>query len=138
MAYIISSKFPVDTLPDVAVGVSIPFTGKAVFNQTYITKDQIKSNLINFFLTNKGERYLNPGFGGGLRSTLFEMISNNTLDNLETQIRDQLELLFPTLSINSLDVTSKPDEHIISVTLAYRVLNQSLDEIQINFNTDGI
>ena len=57
MAYIISSKFPVDTLPDVAVGVSIPFSGKAVFNQTYLTKDQIKSNLINFFLTNKGERY---------------------------------------------------------------------------------
>ena len=76
MAFIISSKFPVDTLPDVAVGVSIPFTGKAVFNQTFITKDQIKSNLINFFLTNKGERYLNPGFGGDLRATLFESISD--------------------------------------------------------------
>jgi hypothetical protein len=36
MAYVISSKFPVDTLPDVAVGVSIPFSGVAVFNQTYI------------------------------------------------------------------------------------------------------
>ena len=49
MAYVIDSKFPVDTLPDVAVGVSIPFSGVAVFNQTYLTKDQIKSNLINFF-----------------------------------------------------------------------------------------
>ena len=138
MAYIISSKFPVDTLPDVAVGVSIPFTGKAIFNQTYITKDQIKSNLINFFLTNKGERYLNPGFGGNLRATLFEMISSNTLDGLETQIKDQLAVLFPTVSVDSLEVASRPDDHIISITLAYRVLNQSLDEIQINFNTDGI
>ena len=49
MAFIIPSKFPIDTLPDVAIGVSVPFTGKAVFNQTYITSDQIKSNLINFF-----------------------------------------------------------------------------------------
>ena len=49
MAFIISNKFPVDTLPDVAVGVSIPFTGNAVFNQTFITRDQVKSNLIKFF-----------------------------------------------------------------------------------------
>jgi|TARA_R110000744_G_scaffold374796_1_gene487812 phage baseplate assembly protein W len=138
MAFIISSKFPVDTLPDVAVGVSIPFSGKAVFNQTYITKDQIKSNLINFFLTNKGERYLNPGFGGNLRATLFEAISTNVLDSLESQVRDQLEVLFPTLSIQELNVDSYPDENLISITLKYKVLNQSLDEIQINFNNDGI
>ena len=138
MAFIISSKFPVDTLPDVAVGVSIPFTGKAVFNQTFITKDQIKSNLINFFLTNKGERYLNPGFGGDLRATLFESISNQNLEALESQIRDQLEVLFPTVSVENLKVDSIPDKNLISISLKYKVLNQSLDEIQINFNNDGI
>ena len=138
MAYIISSKFPVDTLPDVAVGVSIPFTGKAVFNQTFITKDQIKSNLINFFLTNKGERYMNPGFGGNLRASLFESISNNTLDGLETQIKDQLNILFPTVVIENLEITSLPDKNVLSINLKYRVLNQPLDEIQINFNNDGV
>ena len=138
MAFIISSKFPVDTLPDVAVGVSIPFTGKAVFNQTFITKDQIKSNLINFFLTNKGERYLNPGFGGNLRATLFESISNQNLEALESQVRDQLEILFPTITVEELRVDSIPDKNLVSINLKYKVLNQSLDEIQINFNNDGI
>ena len=138
MAFIISSKFPVDTLPDVAVRVSIPFTGKAVFNQTFITKDQIKSNLINFFLTNKGERYLNPGFGGDLRATLFESISNQNLEALESQVRDQLEVLFPTVSVEELRVDSIPDKNLVSISLKYKVLNQSLDEIQINFNNDGI
>ena len=138
MAFIISSKFPVDTLPDVAVGVSIPFTGKAVFNQTFITKDQIKSNLINFFLTNKGERYLNPGFGGDLRATLFESISNQNLEALESQVRDQLEVLFPTVSVEELRVDSIPDKNLVSISLKYKVLNQSLDEIQINFNNDVI
>ena len=138
MAFIISSKFPVDTLPDVAVGVSIPFTWKAVFNQTFITKDQIKSNLINFFLTNKGERYLNPGFGGDLRATLFESISNQNLEALESQVRDQLEVLFPTVSVEELRVDSIPDKNLVSISLKYKVLNQSLDEIQINFNNDGI
>jgi len=138
MAFIISSKFPVDTLPDVAVGVSIPFTGKAVFNQTYITRDQIKSNLVNFFLTNKGERYLNPGFGGDLRSTLFESISNNTLDNLEVQIKDQLFNLFPNVNIQELTINSLQDQNLININLSYKVLNQNPDSIQINFTSDAI
>ena len=138
MAFIISSKFPVDTLPDVAVGVSVPFTGKAVFNQTFITKDQIKSNLINFFLTNKGERYLNPRFGGNLRSLLFEAISQNTLDAFEAKIKTQLKSLFPTITISNLDITSFPDKNIVNITLSYQILNQPLDEIQINFDSNGL
>ena len=138
MAFIISSKFPIDTLPDVAIGVSIPFSGKAVFNQTFITKDQIKSNLINFFLTSKGERYMNPSFGGNLREFLFESIANENLDNLETQVKDQLNVNFPTVTIEDLNITSLPDKNLISINISYRVLNQSLDEIQINFNSDGL
>ena len=138
MAFIISSKFPVDTIPDVAVGVSIPFTGKAVFNQTYITKDQIKSNLINFFLTNRGERYLNPGFGGNLRAVLFESITNNNIDNLETQLKDQISNLFPSVKVEKLSVNSLPEQNLININLSYRVLNQDLDDIQINFTSDGI
>ena len=138
MAFIISSKFPVDTLPDVAVGVSVPFSGKAVFNQTFITKDQIKSNLINFFLTSKGERYLNPSFGGNLRDYLFENITNDSLDNLETLVADQLGENFPSVTVEDLNINSLPDKHLISVNISYRVLNQALDEIQINFNSDGI
>ncbi len=138
MATVISSKFPVDTLPDVAVGVSLPFTGKSIFNQTYITRDQIRTNLINFFLTNKGERYFNPSFGTGLKSLIFEMISLNTLDNLESIIQEELSLYFPTVKIKNLEINSLPNENAISMFLTYRVLNQSLDEIKINFNTDGI
>lgn len=138
MAFILPSKFPVDTLPDVAIGVSVPFSGGAVFNQTYITKDQVKSNLINFFLTNKGERYFNPGFGGNLRATIFEAISNNTLSELESQLKDQLSILFPRVKIKTLQVNSLPDQNLINITLSYSVLNQSIDDIQINFASDGI
>jgi phage baseplate assembly protein W len=138
MAYIISSKFPLDTLPDVAIGVSVPFSAGAVFNQTYITRDQIKSNLINFFLTNPGERYLNPNFGGGVRALLFEAISQNTLDGFEADIVQKLKRLFPSVSVNSVNVISYPNDNIISITVDYQVLNQSSDQLQINFNTDGI
>jgi len=138
MAYVIPSKTPVDNMPDVAVGVSLPFNGTAVFNQTYITRDQIRTNLINFFLTNKGERYMNPNFGGGLRKTLFEAISSNTLDNIETIIKDQLSKYFPTINVDSLNVTSSPNSNLVNIYIAYSVLNQPLDEIELNFTPDGI
>jgi hypothetical protein len=55
---------PIDFDASVAVGVNLPFSGPAVFISNYQTKDAIKNNLINFFLTNPGERVLNPTFGG--------------------------------------------------------------------------
>ena len=42
---------PLDFQPRKEVGVSLPFSGKAVFNSTYHSKDAIKTNLINYFLT---------------------------------------------------------------------------------------
>ena len=52
MAYNVEQIEPIDFLPDVAVGINLPFTGNAVFNSTFLTKDAIKANLINYFLTN--------------------------------------------------------------------------------------
>ena len=48
---------PLDLQKNIAIGVSLPFDGPSgPFNKTYSTADQIKSNLINLLLTNKGER----------------------------------------------------------------------------------
>ena len=35
------------------VGVAIPFNAPGVFKTTYTTKEAVKNNLINFFLTNQ-------------------------------------------------------------------------------------
>ena len=75
MAYKIPNKNPIDIGSRVAIGVSIPFNQPSVFNQTYTTNDQIKSNLINYVLTNRGERPLNPNFGLSLQEKLFENIT---------------------------------------------------------------
>ena len=57
MARIIQSKFPIDLTPSVAVGFGFPLNGPAVFVPTYNTRDQIKANMVNYLLTNKGERF---------------------------------------------------------------------------------
>ena len=70
---------PLDLQKNIVIGVSLPFNAPGVFNKTYSTKDQIKSNLINLLLTDKGERIMNPEFGADLKTALFEGIFEDTL-----------------------------------------------------------
>ena len=83
MAYNRRKIDPLDLQPRKAVGVALPFSGRAVFNSTYQTKDAIRNNLINFFLTGKNERVFNLNFGAGLRNLLFENITKTGLTRLE-------------------------------------------------------
>jgi len=69
--------YPIDFDKSAAVGVNLPFSAPAVFFPNYTTKEAIKNNLINYFLTNQGERPLNPSFGGGLRAFVFEQIATD-------------------------------------------------------------
>jgi len=134
MAFGAKQIFPVDKKPGVAVGVSIPFNAPAVFKSTYTTKDAIKNNLINFFLTDQPERYLNPNFGGNLRAFLFQQITNNELDNLKEEIQDQLNIFFPNVLVDQLNVDSIPDLNQVSIVLKYSIRNTGLtDEITITF-----
>ena len=86
--------FPNDLRPSVGIGVDIPFNKPGVFTSNYQTKDAIKNNLINFFLTNTEERFMNPTFGGGLRGFLFEQISSDNTDFLQEDVQDKINSFF--------------------------------------------
>ena len=90
---------PIDTKPGTGVGVSIPFNAPGVFTTTYTTQKATQSNLINFFLTNKDERYLNPTFGGDLRAFIFEQIAEDNIEGLKDDLNSQLGLYFPFLNV---------------------------------------
>lgn len=119
---------PIDLNPNLAVGVNIPFSGPSVFTSNYLTSQAIKNNLINYFLTNPGERPLNPTFGGGLRSFIFQQISENSLDGLKENVSLKLETYFPNVIINSLDVLKKDDENAVVVQLKYSIANSNIND----------
>jgi phage baseplate assembly protein W len=119
---------PVDLNPNVAVGVNLPLNGSSVFTPNYQTKDAIKNNLINFFLTNPGERPLNPTFGGGLRAFIFEQITTDNLDFLREDINDKLSLYFPNINVADLIVAGQEDLNQITVTLKYSVINTNITD----------
>ena len=135
MAFGAKKIFPLDTKPGTAIGVSIPLNAAAVFKPTYFTKDAIRNNLINFFLTNKTERYLNPNFGANLRAFIFEQISNDNISSLKENIQSQLGKFFSNVLVESLEILEYPDRNEINVVLKYSIINTGItDQIEINFN----
>lgn len=134
MAFEVQRINPLDLQPRKAVGVSLPFSSDSVFNSTYTTKDALKANLINYFLTGKGERFLNPNFGAGLRALLFDQMTEDKKEELLYVIRTGLSQWFPNLVINTLEVQSFPDTYTVTVLLNYSVSQTNItDELVINF-----
>jgi phage baseplate assembly protein W len=134
MAYGAKKIFPIDTKPGTAVGVSIPFNSPGVFTSTYTTKDAVRNNLVNYFLTNKNEIYLNPNFGGNLRAFIFEQISSGNIEGLKQNIQQQLGTFFPNVVVASLNIYTAPDDNEITVELKYNVIDTGItDQIQISF-----
>ena len=123
-----------DFQPNVGVGVNLPFSNPQCFVSNYTSQDALKNNIINYFLTEPGERLENPLFGGGLRKFLFEQITNNTLDGIEDHISSKLESQFPSVRLNRIDILRLEDSNTVRVIIKYSIPQQGVsDEIEINF-----
>lgn len=134
MAYKAQRISPLDLQPRKAVGVALPFSGRAVFNSTYTSKDATKANIINFFLTGRNERILNVDFGAGLRNFLFENLNQDLVDSTKELINQSLDLYFPQVIVNNLELLAYPDQNIVTFTLKYSVRETNItDEVVINF-----
>ncbi len=132
MARILQNRFPIDSVGRKAVGFGFPLNGPAVFVPTFTTREQTKSNLINYLLTNRGERVFNPMFGADLRNLLFENVLDRTTDELQERIQNDIKNYFPQVDIKEILFDNQPDRNTISFTLTYTVANFGItDDITI-------
>jgi phage baseplate assembly protein W len=134
MAFNSKQIFPIDLNKSKAVGVDIPFNSPGVFKSNFTTKSSLKNNLINFFLTNPGERPLNPSFGGGLRDFIFESINNDNITLIKEQTEEKIKNRFPMIKLERLKINEQPDNNIITVSIDYKIKRTKItDNIQIDF-----
>ena len=138
MTYIVRNVDILDLNPSTGVGINLPFNGPTGVNTTYTTKDAVKANLLNFILTGKRERVMNPTFGSGIRDLIFEQATDELTDQIENLIIGGVDIYFPQVEINSLDVVQSPDDYTVTIYLKYSVINTNIeDELQININNNG-
>ena len=126
---------PLDLQKNIAIGVSLPFNGPSgPFNKTYSTKEQIKSNLINLLLTNKGERVFNPEFGADIRRVLFEGITEDTSALIQNLITTNVNYFIPEVDVVDVVVEPNEDNNSYNIILKYSlVISGTADQITVQF-----
>jgi phage baseplate assembly protein W len=125
---------PLDLQKNIVIGVSLPFNAKGVFNKTYSTKEQIKSNLINLLLTDKGERIMNPEFGADLRKSLFDNITTSNTELLRIKIIEAIDIFIPEVELISVIIEPNIDYNTLDVTIDYRLrISNTPDQVTVQF-----
>jgi phage baseplate assembly protein W len=124
---------PINLNKNIAIGISIPLNVPSAFRSTYDFKEQLKYNVVNLLLTNKGERIFNPNFGTNIRKQLFNQISEDTYIALTDDIRNTIETYIPQITIEQLEAVPSYDQNVITINLTYRVnISNEKDTITIN------
>ena len=132
--YIFRNNLYSNKRPSTGVGISVPFDGPTGINTTYTTQEAIKSNLLNYFLTDNRERVFNPKFGSGIRGMLFEQITTSTTSELTQMVTSEIALYFPNIIVENLKVTPLFDQNSVQIYFRYSVaLTNIEDEIQVTF-----
>jgi phage baseplate assembly protein W len=136
MAIELGSKIVKDTetYNDYAIGITLPIqNGNTFFNQSFQTRDQVKSNIKNLLLTKKGERILQPEFGSGLQELLFEFNDDNLETRIEETITQALELWLPYIEVDSIDIEQTDelkDRNRVNVSITFAIAgNPQLNEV---------
>ena len=97
-----------------------PITGNV---KKSINRDAVKNSVRNIILTNHGEKFFKPKFGGNVTSQLFENASKFTEFNTARSIRIALQNYEPRAEVINVRVDSNPDTNNLTATLKFRILN---------------
>lgn len=108
------------------------------FEQYETPKDQINYYLKSLLLTNKGENLSDPIYGVGIRNYLFEQNTPDVAGTLESEIRRQIRIYLPYLTIRNIQMGTTPDDidnNKIRISIAYTIprnVNEIVFELDLN------
>jgi len=106
------------------LGISVQFLQNGVFKSTYTTTEVTKNQLINYILTNPGERFFNPNFGSGIKQYLFENIDD--LSSIEDKIATGIANNVQNIRVNSVNALQEDNSIFISIDYSINNINDQL------------
>tara|TARA_Y100000590_G_scaffold445601_1_gene577992 strand:+ start:247 stop:660 length:414 start_codon:yes stop_codon:yes gene_type:complete len=116
---------------------SLPLARGNSFDYEYIRnlEDLVKQNLKNILLTIPGERVMDPDFGVGVSTFLFEQFG--TFEHqLKGDIHRQVSRYAPFIELKEVVISNENDD-ILRVTLRYTIPSLSVeDELSVGTKTD--
>jgi phage baseplate assembly protein W len=133
MAYVIGNRIVKETDPTLdnrAYGITLPVKSgnTGYFEQAFTTFDQAKANLRNLLATRRGERIMQPNFGTGLHSLLFEPMTDSVFETkLQDTITNAVSFWLPYITIQQIDVRmtdEMKDRNLAEMSITFSVNNQ--------------
>lgn len=112
------------TTPTQTYGITLPITHgpQGYFNQSYSILEQVKSNINLLLRTKKGERRMNPEFGSGLWSVLFESNTSDTISIVESTIRRDIQRWMSYVTIQDIQIETNDSENRDQYKIGVKVL----------------
>jgi phage baseplate assembly protein W len=143
MAFILDRKVTKDLeeFDAFAYGITLPLKrgNTGYFEQAFTSFDQAKTNLKNLLLTRKGERIMQPDFGTGLHSLLFEQIDDEYESKIRETIIQNVSFWLPYINIENIEVEitdELKDKNRANLYLQFTVGNQ-IELQEITFTVQG-
>jgi phage baseplate assembly protein W len=85
-------------------------------------EQDIKESLRIILGTERGERLMRADFGAGLRSFVFGVLSQTTLQQIQTRVRESLVKWEPRIDVEQVSTTIDPTERsVLLIEITYRV-----------------
>lgn len=142
MAYVVGKKIVKDTqeeLDNHAYGFQYPTNGGTLFQPTYTSYEAAKTNLRNLLLTAKGERVMQPEFGTGLHSLLFEQMGDDFEDRLVDTITESVNFWLPYINIDEINVEltdEMKDKNQVGMNIKFSV-GDNIETDNVTFTLQG-
>ncbi len=90
-----------------------------------INEDAVRSSIRNLLKTNRGDRLFNNTLGSDLNALLFENAGPATEQLVADYIRQTIENYEPRAALIDILVNTEVDDHLVNVTIVFRVINNS-------------
>lgn len=97
----------------------------------------VKQNLKNILFTVPGERVMDPDFGVGLRTFIFEQLNEVTMDEIRSRIVSQINRYASYVDIARLEVTEDSENQNRILVLLQIFVPSIQEEATLLFNDKG-
>jgi len=131
---------PLDFEKDTAIGFALPLSSKTGggFALNYETLAQAKDNLRNLLFTEKGERYMQPDFGTGLKKYIFQFNNREIEDEIDTEIKTAVKYWLPYINVD--ETKFERYEHTVKIYVGFSLKGDefSKESITLTINAPEI
>ena len=84
--------------------------------------NMFKQNLKMLILTVPGERVMDPGYGVGMKTYLFNRFCESTYANIDSKIREQVQIYMPFIKIQRIAFNGgSQDMNQLSISIKYSI-----------------